>query len=260
MKFWPSACTYLLLFVSSCIRLIFSQLHWWILLWVPVLPNSSSIWVLTPPPSVPYCLNFNFLGSLSDSNYLPRLKHILPSLLLQFPIICARSCSASGLGWVYLFLWIIDFYFTTECLVREGAIVSYVSAVTAVKMLNICWLEYGGNTSDETGSLGLYWICSNIACVLCFGFFVVSCGILAPQPEIKPAPLLLNGKVLTTGLSGKSRGGLLLLKKKKQNTGLWYPAKQTFPHVSFMIPYHSRNACNLQMFSLNVGWDWQRCP
>ena len=29
------------------------------------------------------------------------------------------------------------------------------------------------------------------------------CGILAPQPGIKPAPLALEGKVLTTGLPGK---------------------------------------------------------
>ena len=58
------------------------------------------------------------------------------------------------------------------------------------------------------------WNWGNIACVLCFGFLVVSCGFLAPRPEMKPAPLLLDGKVLTTGLSEKSRGGLLLFKKK----------------------------------------------
>ena len=30
-----------------------------------------------------------------------------------------------------------------------------------------------------------------------------ACGILAPQPEIKPAPLALESEVLTTGPSGK---------------------------------------------------------
>ena len=30
------------------------------------------------------------------------------------------------------------------------------------------------------------------------------CGILAPQPGIEPAPPPLEGKVLTTGLPGKS--------------------------------------------------------
>ena len=32
-----------------------------------------------------------------------------------------------------------------------------------------------------------------------------ACGILAPQPGIKPTPPALEGEVLTTGLSGKSR-------------------------------------------------------
>ena len=30
------------------------------------------------------------------------------------------------------------------------------------------------------------------------------CGILAPQPDIEAAPSALEGKVLTTGLQGKS--------------------------------------------------------
>ena len=32
-----------------------------------------------------------------------------------------------------------------------------------------------------------------------------ACGILAPQPGIKSAPPALEGKVLTTGLPGKSQ-------------------------------------------------------
>ena len=31
-----------------------------------------------------------------------------------------------------------------------------------------------------------------------------ACGILAPWPEVKPAPPALEGEVLTTGQSGKS--------------------------------------------------------
>ena len=38
-----------------------------------------------------------------------------------------------------------------------------------------------------------------------FDFFdAAACGILAPQPEIKPAPPELQGKVPTTGPPGKS--------------------------------------------------------
>ena len=46
-------------------------------------------------------------------------------------------------------------------------------------------------------------MCYSIASVLCFGFFVSeACGILAPQPGIKPTPPALEGKVLTTGPQG----------------------------------------------------------
>ena len=48
----------------------------------------------------------------------------------------------------------------------------------------------------------LYWICYNIASVLCFGF--LAWRILAPQPGIKPVPPALEGKVLTTAEPGKS--------------------------------------------------------
>ena len=49
-------------------------------------------------------------------------------------------------------------------------------------------------------------LCYNIASVLCFGFFgQEACGILAPQPEIEPAPPALEGEVLTTGPPGKSQ-------------------------------------------------------
>ena len=36
-------------------------------------------------------------------------------------------------------------------------------------------------------------------------------GILVPQPGIEPAPLALEGKVLTTGPPGKSHGSLIFL-------------------------------------------------
>ena len=39
----------------------------------------------------------------------------------------------------------------------------------------------------------------------CFNVFLgEACGILAPWPEVKPAPPALEGEVLTTGQSGKS--------------------------------------------------------
>ena len=40
-----------------------------------------------------------------------------------------------------------------------------------------------------------------------------ACGILAPWPGIELAPPALKGKVLTTGLSGKSLGPLLIMKE-----------------------------------------------
>ena len=59
----------------------------------------------------------------------------------------------------------------------------------------------------------LYWICYNIAFVLCFGVFFFfghnACGILAPQPGIEPAPPALEGEVLTTGPPGKSLSHVL---------------------------------------------------
>ena len=43
-------------------------------------------------------------------------------------------------------------------------------------------------------------------CCLCSDFLVVwACGILVPQPGIKPASPALEGKVLTTGPTGKSQ-------------------------------------------------------
>ena len=45
----------------------------------------------------------------------------------------------------------------------------------------------------------LYGVCFNIASVLCFGFFgPQACAILFSQPEIKPEPPALEGKILTT--------------------------------------------------------------
>ena len=37
-----------------------------------------------------------------------------------------------------------------------------------------------------------------------FGHIHTACGILVPQPGIEPAPLALEGEVLTTGLLEKS--------------------------------------------------------
>ena len=42
-----------------------------------------------------------------------------------------------------------------------------------------------------------------------FFFGCEACGIIAPQPGIELAPAALEGKVLTTGLPGKSPTGYL---------------------------------------------------
>ena len=46
-----------------------------------------------------------------------------------------------------------------------------------------------------------------------------ACGILAPRPGIELAPPALKGKVLTTGLSGKSLGLLLIMKEMLKPAG-----------------------------------------
>ena len=59
---------------------------------------------------------------------------------------------------------------------------------------------------DMDHFLSLYWISYNIVSVLCvvFSFGWEAFGILAPQPGIKPAFLILKGKILITELKGKS--------------------------------------------------------
>ena len=50
-----------------------------------------------------------------------------------------------------------------------------------------------------------YWICCNIASVLCFWIFGhEACGILVSWPGIEPTPPASEGEVLTTGPPGKS--------------------------------------------------------
>ena len=41
-----------------------------------------------------------------------------------------------------------------------------------------------------------------------------ACGILAPRPGIEPAPLALEGEVLTTGLPRKSQNTSAFLRAK----------------------------------------------
>ena len=51
----------------------------------------------------------------------------------------------------------------------------------------------------------LYWLFCIIVSVLCFGYLAIRhMGVLAPQPGIELTPPALEGKVLTTGLPGKS--------------------------------------------------------
>ena len=83
----------------------------------------------------------------------------------------------------------------------------------------------------------LYWICYNIASVLCsvLGVFFgcKACGILAPQPGIKLIPAALEGKVLTTGPPGKSLPLILPFTK---------PAASHKPFWGNKIP-HSAELC-----------------
>ena len=58
--------------------------------------------------------------------------------------------------------------------------------------------------SDMDHFLNLYWICYNTASVLLFFFGSWACGILAPQPWIKPTPHpALEGEVLDCQTSPK---------------------------------------------------------
>ena len=53
----------------------------------------------------------------------------------------------------------------------------------------------------------MWTILNDLQSCFCFLFWFFGCkayGILAPQPGLKPAPLTLEGEVLTHGPAGKS--------------------------------------------------------
>ena len=53
----------------------------------------------------------------------------------------------------------------------------------------------------------MWTILNELQCCFCFMFWFVdckACGILAPQPGLKPASPTLEGEVLTNGPPGKS--------------------------------------------------------
>ena len=57
---------------------------------------------------------------------------------------------------------------------------------------------------------------TTVVSVLCFQFFYhEACGILVPQPGIKPTLPVLEGEVLTTGPPGKSLKGTFVLRHQK---------------------------------------------
>ena len=77
-----------------------------------------------------------------------------------------------------------------------------------IEIMEIPWQDVGSinNMSHFLFFfLSLYWICYNIASLLCFVFFFghEACGILAPWPETESEPFAFEGKVLTIE-SGKS--------------------------------------------------------
>ena len=53
-----------------------------------------------------------------------------------------------------------------------------------------------------------FMFCFFFVCLFVFGHD--ACGILTPQPGIKPTPPALEGKVLTTGPPGKSQSPFLI--------------------------------------------------
>ena len=57
-----------------------------------------------------------------------------------------------------------------------------------------------------------FWICYNISCALCFGFFGhEACGILVPRSGAEHTTSAFEGKVLTTRLPEKFPHAVLLL-------------------------------------------------
>ena len=77
---------------------------------------------------------------------------------------------------------------------------SYVPGVAAVTSLGAFFFFFFKSL------LNLLQYCF---CVMVWFFDHEACGILAPQPGIEPIPLALEGKVLTTGLLGKSHHWVL---------------------------------------------------
>ena len=68
------------------------------------------------------------------------------------------------------------------------------------------------NFCDVDHFQSLYWICYNIASLVCaLGFFGHNTfGSLAPQPRIEPLPPALEGEVLNTGLPGTCLNKILI--------------------------------------------------
>ena len=94
----------------------------------------------------------------------------------------------------------------------------------------------------------LYWLCYNIASVLCFCFGCKVYGILTAWPGIKPKSPALEGKFLTTGPPGKSlssyilKGVFFFLSSSFQQgagkTHCFKPCcKQMCCHSGFVVPF-----------------------
>ena len=108
----------------------------------------------------------------------------------------------------------------------------------------------------------LYWTCHNIVPVS----GCEACGILAPWPGTESAPSVLEGKALTTGLSGKSQDagffpGLRGLIRSLNSTaykiphffpitcGIWKPFTFAWNLAWWTLQSHQCNASGRWMFS-----------
>ena len=104
-------------------------------------------------------------------------------------------------------------------------------------------------------NFALVWVLAHPHIANLFFLFLttpMSCGVLVPQPGIEPVPLALEGRVLTTGLLGKSP--LILKEPAFQAAAGWFPQRAAghFPMARFFAQWSVCWNCILK--EVFVGW------
>ena len=126
-----------------------------------------------------------------------RVHRVGNTIQPSHPVILSSSCLQFGLFQCFLMIKIGDVDLGKGYL-RDGVPLSYsimgcvIPTCTSHIFLSFCFCFF---FLDVGHFLSLYWICYDIASVLCFGFLATRHRILAHQSEIEPAPSVLEGSL-----------------------------------------------------------------